>query len=266
MSLETAKREIANIYQSVKRSLGLWRYLLLLIILVASVVLIFPNNALLSNFMHAKNRIIIGIDRQFRHLTQPEAALHERLAQEQAKVLSLKEELRAQNMALGQLSKLQNLLGYASLPHSFHIAKVMRIKRNRFEYIIYISGGLGVDSIGDIVFDQDGMIGQVVDIYQDYSRVMLIFDPRFSIAVKGEKSGNQYILQGAGHTDKLLMQYQDSNNMPSMSEQLFTSFTGNSLTSGLYVATMDIDEAGKPHLMRDINFDEYSVVMVRSVE
>ncbi|MDN5923448.1 MAG: rod shape-determining protein MreC, partial [Xanthomonadales bacterium] len=108
--------------------------------------------------------------------------------------------LNRMQVVAGQNQRLKQLLDVRhSLGMDVQLARVVGVDLGAFRHRIVLDVGAheGVQ-IGQAVIDAHGVMGQVVEVLQNTSRVILISDPNHSIPVVDERSGVRVIANGAG--------------------------------------------------------------------
>ncbi len=112
--------------------------------------------------------------------------------------------LRAQNQRLIGLesdnARLRSLLGSSrKLRGKRLIAELIDVNSNNYSQEIVINKG-SIDDVylGQAVVDADGVMGQVVEVSNNTSRIILITDPKHAIPIKNNRNGIRAIAQGNG--------------------------------------------------------------------
>jgi rod shape-determining protein MreC len=87
---------------------------------------------------------------------------------------------------------------------------------------------------GQVVTNEDGMIGRTVGVNNKTSRVLLITDPRSRLPVMGVKSGQKAIASGNG-SNFLDLIYTKDNNSFIEDEVVMTSGDGEMIPYGIII-------------------------------
>ena len=148
------------------------------------------------------------------------------LADEVGEVASTHETLRQQNaelerriLELTQISqqflslkseneRLRKLLGsQARLPAEVMVAELVAVvpTPNTHQVIIDKGADAGV-KMGQAVLDAEGLIGQIVEVAQFTSRVLLIVDPSHAIPVQVNRSGVRSVAAGTGELHRRVLE------------------------------------------------------------
>lgn len=196
-----------------------------------------PNNQYFTAINNYKNSIqarftenILNIKQ---YLNYHSKLAHDKYNAEKQQILLLHHKIQLLESQLTDYQFLNEKLDYVPFHYNAHIAKVIKLNQNEYEKNIYISGGSIEYSVGDIVLDQEGVLGVIDQVEQTYSRVMLYNDPTFKISAIGKKSGNRYILTGTGEDNTLRIQYIDNRTYTILEEDLMTSGEDKRYYSGL---------------------------------
>ncbi len=148
-----------------------------------------------------------------------------RLKQQQTNLESMKSE----NDGLKQLF---HVVG--DKDHTYVTAKLLSVSVNPLNRIAILDAGTkhGVE-MNQIVTNKDGLIGRIVTVSDNYSKIMLVNDINSRIPVKSSLSREEGILQGAGDYSQIT--YLQKNHLIQHDEAIITSGSGNIYPSGLVV-------------------------------
>jgi rod shape-determining protein MreC len=148
------------------------------------------------------------------------------LADEVGDVASTHESLRQRNadlerriLELTQISqqflslkteneRLRELLGsQARLPAEVMVAELVAVVPvpNTHQVVIDKGADAGI-SLGQAVLDAEGLFGQIVEVDQFTSRVLLIVDPSHAVPVQVNRSGVRSVAAGTGELDRLVLE------------------------------------------------------------
>ena len=186
-----------------------------------------PNNQYFTAINNYKNSVQARLTNNIlnirQYLNYHSKLAHAKYNDEKQQVLLLRHEIQLLESQLADYQFLNEKLDYIPFEYNAHIAKVIKLNQSEYEKNIYISGGGIQYSVGDIVLDNEGVLGVINQVEENYSRVMLYSDPTFKISAIGKKSGNRYILTGTGEDNTLRIQYIDNRTYTILEEDLLTS-------------------------------------------
>ncbi|WP_108649182.1 rod shape-determining protein MreC [Dongshaea marina] len=155
------------------------------------------------------------------------------LLQEQLLQLS---DLQHENQRLRQLLK-------APMPKPYpeKMAEIMSVVSDPFSQQVVINRGL-LDGVyqGQPVLNDQGIVGQVLHVGTNTSRVLLISDPSHSIPVRVQRNDERAIVSGTGEPDSLVL-----NNIPRSTDikagdLLVSSGLGGRFPEGIPVARVTL--------------------------
>jgi rod shape-determining protein MreC len=158
----------------------------------------------------------------------------------------LKEELTSlrtfyvKSLDIHQKNKeLQNILNYVtSKSTNFKVARIIGRSHQTFNQDIFIDGGTSRQiKEGSIVTGNRGVLGRVVEVGENKSRLMMINDSASRIPVITSKARARGII--AGNNGGLMeILYLSKNHMIEVGDWVFTSGDGDTLPSGLLVGVV----------------------------
>ena len=160
--------------------------------------------------------------------------------------------------------ELKNLLKFV-IPKSVNyvVAKISGRSHGLFNQNLFINAGLNRNvAEGNIVTGAVGMIGRVVDVAEDKSRLMLVTDPSSRIPVIASNARARGILVG---TNNNLMEilYLSKNHQIKVGDMIFTSGDGDVLPPGILIGVVrkvDKSYVGV-EMIEDINNADIVTVM-----
>lgn len=136
-------------------------------------------------------------------------ASQQSLREENARLQDQNLQLRAQQLKLLSLqqenSRLRELLRASSrVGEDVLIAEVVRVDQDYYKQQIVINKGKAHHVyLGQPVIDAQGIMGQVVELYQHSASVLLISDPSHAMPVQSTRNGVRTIVQGKGNPNEL---------------------------------------------------------------
>ena len=143
--------------------------------------------------------------------------------------------LAAENVRLRQLLNATDMLQDKVL-----IAELIGVSPNPLSHIIIINRGSkeGVYE-GQAVLDAFGLMGQVVEVDDDSSRVLLISDPTHAIPVQVKRNGVRAIAEGTGDLNRLNLRHVSINADIREGDLLVSSGLGDRFPVGYPVAEVE---------------------------
>jgi rod shape-determining protein MreC len=148
-------------------------------------------------------------------------------------------------------AQLRNLLGAEEKVQGNQlVAEILQVAPDPYTHELVINKGHLHDVfVGQAVLDAYGVMGQVIEVSQLTSRVLLITDPRHAIPVRSERSGERTIALGNGMQGFLTLQYVRSTADFQVGDLLLSSGIGQRFPDGYPVATItQIEEKqGQPY-------------------
>lgn len=161
---------------------------------------------------------------------------------------SLKDELFLQQTQVQKLvaleaenARLRNLLGAARKTRGKRlVAEIINVDFASAAQQVMINRGTEDGAfIGQAVLDAYGVLGQVVDVSQYTSRVLLLTDARHAIPVRIERTGFNAIVEGAGALNRLKLRYVPDNADVREGDLLVSSGLGQRFPDGYPVGQID---------------------------
>ncbi|MDR2724017.1 MAG: rod shape-determining protein MreC [Holosporaceae bacterium] len=142
------------------------------------------------------------------------------------------------------------------------VARVLRSFSNDYVRSFIVEAGLsdGV-SLDDVVVNANGLVGRIVEVGQNWSKVMLITDTNSNVPVKiGEGMINAIVSGDNTNTLKISMIYEDI----SISEEdvVETSGYGNVFRDKIPVGKIMEEEDGSYYVVPFVNFNETTYVSI----
>ncbi len=143
-------------------------------------------------------------------------------------------ELSAENLQLKTL-----LNGAELLKNSVLVAELVGISPDPFHHVITINRGTS-DNIteGLAVIDGEGLMGQVVEVFDNHSRVLLITDSRHALPVYNLRNNVRGIIEGSGDYQRLRLRHVSPTQDIQVGDVLLSSGLGRRFPSGYPVGTV----------------------------
>ncbi|WP_341788709.1 rod shape-determining protein MreC [Rickettsia endosymbiont of Lasioglossum villosulum] len=140
------------------------------------------------------------------------------------------ESVRAENIALKDL-----LTVTEEEEFKYVTAKLLSVSFSPFSKTALISAGrkYGVELDQIVTTNSQGLVGKVIEVSNNYAKVMLISDVNSRIPIKTSSSREQGILAGNNNNSKIL--YLPNNHLVQKDEEIITSGHGSTYPAGILV-------------------------------
>ena len=191
-------------------------------------------------------RLVQGVASQFGSRTEL-VAENEKLKTENLLLQGRMQKLAAlteQNVRLREL-----LNSSALVNEKVEVAELIGMDPNPFTHRIIINKGEreGV-VLGQPVLDARGLLGQVVELMPNTSRVLLLTDTTHSIPVQVNRNGLRAIASGTGNPERLELRHVADTADIKVGDLLVSSGLGQRFPAGYPVATVKevIHDSGQP--------------------
>ncbi|ESK40535.1 rod shape-determining protein MreC [Acinetobacter nectaris] len=166
-------------------------------------------------------------------LRRENTAMQAELLQAQVRLQKLSE-LSAEN------TRLRGLLDTPLIIDGrMEIAEVIGTDTDPLRHIIVINRGIA-DHLrqGQVVLDDKGIMGQVINVSQHNARVLLLSDKESSLSVRIERTGMRAIVSGTGDLGTLKMQYVPTSADLKVGDNVYSSGLGEHFPAGYLVGTV----------------------------
>lgn len=143
-------------------------------------------------------------------------------------------ELAAENLRLRQLLNATELLMQSVL-----VTEVIGVSPNPVNHTVTIDRGTS-DSvyIGQPVLDAEGLMGQVIDVYENYSKVLLITDMNHALPVQVLRNGLRSIVEGTSDFNLMSLRFVSPTVDIKEGDKLVSSGLGGRFPMGYPVGTV----------------------------
>ncbi|MDN6276474.1 rod shape-determining protein MreC [Psychrobacter sp.] len=178
--------------------------------------------------------------------------------------------LQQQDYILAQNARLQGILS-TTRPEQFdlNLAQVIGTDTNLLRQIVVINKGSqdGV-RVGQTVIDEDGILGQIINVYPNTSRLLLITDEQQSVAVTIKRTGQRAIVTGQNIPTSLSLEYVFKTSDVRVGDELVSSGLGGRIPAGYRVGRIANVKDTHAENFRDItvtpaaNFIDNAYVLV----
>ena len=117
-----------------------------------------------------------------------------------------------------------------------NLAQVIGTDTNLLKQIVVLNKGAqdGVQ-VGQTVIDEDGILGQIINVYPNTSRLLLITDDQQSVAVTIKRTGQRGIVTGEGIPTSLRLNYVFKTSDVRVGDELISSGLGGRIPAGYRV-------------------------------
>lgn len=168
---------------------------------------------------------------------QSKEALRRENIQLKSQLLHAQAKLQQQDYILAQNARLQGILS-TTQPEQFdlNLAQVIGTDTNLLKQIVVLSKGAqdGVQ-VGQTVIDEEGILGQIINVYPNTSRLLLITDEQQSVAVTVKRTGQRAIVSGEGIPTSLRLNYVFKTSDVRVGDELISSGLGGRIPAGYRV-------------------------------
>ena len=187
---------------------------------------------------------------------QSKEALRRENVQLKSQLIHAQATLQQQDYLLAQNARLQGILSTTTSNHfELRLAQVIGTDTNFLKQIVVLNKGMddGVQ-VGQTVIDKDGILGQIINVYPNTSRLLLITDEQQSVAVIVKRTGQRAIVTGNGIPTSLRLNYIFKSSDVRVGDELISSGLGGRIPAGYRV--------GKISQIRDTQADNFRSIEV----
>ncbi|PCJ36850.1 MAG: rod shape-determining protein MreC [Cellvibrionales bacterium] len=143
-------------------------------------------------------------------------------------------ELSAENLQLKSL-----LNGAELVKNSVIVAELIGISPDPFHHVITINRGASDNILeGLAVIDGEGLMGQVIEVFEQHSRVLLITDSRHALPIYNLRNNVRGIIEGSGDFQRLRLRHVSPTQDIQIGDTLLSSGLGQRFPSGYPVGTV----------------------------
>ncbi|MGP9689512.1 rod shape-determining protein MreC [Psychrobacter sp. AOP22-C1-C5] len=168
---------------------------------------------------------------------QSKEALRRENMQLKSQLIHAQAKLQQQDYILAQNARLQGILS-TTKPEQFdlNLAQVIGTDANLLRQIVVLNKGVqdGVQ-VGQTVIDENGILGQIINVYPNTSRLLLITDEQQSVAVTVKRTGQRAIVTGKGIPTSLSLDYVFKTSDVRVGDELISSGLGGRIPAGYRV-------------------------------
>lgn len=178
--------------------------------------------------------------------------LEEENRHQKTELLVLKGRVQRMAVLAAENVRLRNLLNATELlQDSVLVTELIGVSPDPSRHTILINRGRDDQVfVGQAVLDADGLMGQVVEVYNNSSKVLLISDVSHALPVQVLRNGVRSIAEGLGDFKRLSLRYVTPTTDIQVGDQLVSSGLGGRYPSGYPVGTVtSVDTmSGEPYL------------------
>ncbi len=187
---------------------------------------------------------------------QSKETLRRENVQLKSQLIHAQAKLQQQDYILAQNARLQGILS-TTRPEQFelNLAQVIGTDTNLLKQIVVLNKGAqdGVQ-VGQTVIDEKGVLGQIINVYPNTSRLLLITDEQQSVAVTVKRTGQRGIVTGEGIPSSLQLNYVFKTSDVRVGDELISSGLGGRIPAGYRV--------GRIALIKDTQADNFKTIKV----
>ena len=201
---------------------------------------------------------------------QSKEALRRENMQLKSQLIHAHAKLQQQDYILAQNARLQGILS-TTKPEQFdlNLAQVIGTDTNLLRQIVVLNKGAqdGVQ-VGQTVIDEEGILGQIINVYPNTSRLLLITDEQQSVAVTVKRTGQRAIVTGQGIPTSLSLNYVFKTSDVRVGDELVSSGLGGRIPAGYRVGRIAHVKDGQADNFRSIevtpaaNFIDNAYVLI----
>lgn len=152
-------------------------------------------------------------------------------------LIHAKAQLQQLDYLTAENARLQGILSATPVEnYRLVLAQVIGTDSNPLRQMLVINKGSEEGAqIGQTVIDEDGILGQVTNVYARTSRVLLISDEQQSVAVTVKRTGQRAIVSGRGNPQYLALDYVFKAADVRVGDELISSGLGERMPAGFAV-------------------------------
>ncbi|WP_201617867.1 rod shape-determining protein MreC [Psychrobacter urativorans] len=173
--------------------------------------------------------------------TQSKEALRRENVQLKSQLILAQAQLQQQDYILAQNARLKGILSTStSEQYDLNLAQVIGTDSNVLKQIVVLNKGAknGV-RVGQTVIDEAGILGQIITVYPNTSRLMLITDEQQSVSVMIKRTGQRAIVSGEGLPTSLHLNYVFKSSDVRVGDELISSGLGGRIPAGYPVGRVN---------------------------
>lgn len=245
-------------------------------------IIIIALNSNSENLREVRSNLVFFAQSFYSHLTYPvvlgnkfyigihdytEAFLHNKsLINENAE---LKQEIDKLKIEAHENKKLRKLLHMTdvSLAEEMTVRVIANASNPHLKTFTINAGSDHNIEVGQVLVNQNGLIGKVIDVTKNVSKVLSVTDVNFKIPSIFSQSRVKSIVSGMSlSNEKLIPDLMDLDEEIHDNEPVLTSGEGELIPYGILIGYAQHDENGKLYIKSSVNWDdlEYAQVLKKA--
>lgn len=234
-----------------------------LALIVAAIFILLDNPEITAGVrerVHAAMSPLYSIAEKTRYAQESTSRVFSTKQSIERENIALKAKLAQANVYLQKYADLSaenaRLRGMLNAPKAVdgraEIAAVIGIDNNPLRQIIVLNRGKNHGAyVGQTVLDEAGLMGQIINVYPNNSRAMLLSDSQHAIAVKVKRTGQRAVVTGNGDSSSLMMQYIPNTADIQVGDQVVSSGLGQRFPAGYTIGEVSyVDRIGKHEFLK----------------
>ncbi|NCP66011.1 MAG: rod shape-determining protein MreC [Paraglaciecola sp.] len=225
------------------------RLALALLLSVALIVLDHKFNSFSSTRVYLNSLVsplqyLANLPGEMLNASAARLASHQRLLDDNAKLTLqatlMSEQLQRMTFLQAENERLRRLLNSPVKTNTRKVvAELMAVDNNPYSHQVVINkGALNGVYEGQAVLDENGIVGQIMQVSSTNSRVLLIADVTHAIPVRVARNNVRLVVSGTGSLDELDIQHVPHSTDLQVGDMLLSSGLGKVFPEGYPVATV----------------------------
>jgi rod shape-determining protein MreC len=225
------------------------RLALALLLSVALIVLDHKFNSFSSTRVYLNSLVsplqyLANLPGEMLNASATRLASHQRLLDDNAKLTLqatlMSEQLQRMTFLQAENERLRRLLNSPVKTNTRKVvAELMAVDNNPYSHQVVINkGALNGVYEGQAVLDENGIVGQIMQVSSTNSRVLLIADVTHAIPVRVARNNVRLVVSGTGSLDELDIQHVPHSTDLQIGDMLLSSGLGKVFPEGYPVATV----------------------------
>lgn len=145
--------------------------------------------------------------------------------------------LQQQDYILADNARLQRILSTTTAKQfDMNLAQIIGTDTNmRKQVVVLNKGEHDKVQVGQTVIDERGILGQILNVYPNTSRLLLLTDEQQSVAVTIKRTGQNAVVTGKGNPQSLQLDYMPKTADVRVGDELVSSGLGGRIVAGYQV-------------------------------
>lgn len=155
----------------------------------------------------------------------------------EAQLVQAQAKLQQQDYILAENARLRGILSATkSDEFDLQLAQVIGTDSNPGKQIVVLNQGSEDNvRVGQTVIDENGIMGQIINVYPHTSRLLLITDDDQSVSVSIKRNGQRAVVSGKGSATELSLDYIFKTADVRLGDELISSGLGGRMPAGYRV-------------------------------